>query len=76
MTHDAITQFLSTFLAPKGTPLERAEHWLAVAHNPQQFHPQADAYEIRHRRRMARQNLRRLLRNHPSLITALQAQTA
>ena len=72
-----INRFLSQFLTtPKGTSkqpvIDRARHWVAVLQSPAEFYPQADEYELRHRYRQAKQNLRRLLNRHPELLTMLR----
>lgn len=71
--------FLSEFLAPpKGTSqqdlLEKARHWIAVIQFPAQHFPNANEFELRVRRRNARQGLRRLLAKHPELIPMLRSQ--
>ena len=75
---DAIEKFLTDFLTPQSTTqqplIDRARHWLAVAKSPETYHPDADLFELAHRRRNARQNLRRLLNKHPELIAALQTE--
>ena len=71
-----IEQFLEKYLtAPKGTShhnfVEKIAHWISVCNHPEQFYPKADPFELRVRRRNARQNIRRLLNKHPELISSV-----
>jgi hypothetical protein len=71
--------FLSQFLTPPNgsSPqalFEKAKHWIAVVEFPKQHFPNADEFELRVRRRNARQVLRRLLAKHPELIPMLRSQ--
>jgi hypothetical protein len=68
-----IDQFIGQYIAkPKGSsPESLADNvckWLAVANDPKQFHPNADEFELRYRRRNARQSVRRILGKHPELV--------
>lgn len=70
----AVNEFVQKYIAkPKGSssPVENVIHWISVANDPAQFHPQADAFELRYRRRLARQNVRRLLAKHPALVATV-----
>ena len=74
--HSAVEQFLSKFLtAPTGkSPNDLAgkvAHWVSVCNDPQQFYSNADAFELRYRRRNARQNIRRVLSKHPELVATV-----
>jgi len=69
----AVEQFLTQFLTPpKGTShttlAEKVKHWISVCNHPEQVYPKADVFELRYRRRNARQNVRRLLSKHPELL--------
>ena len=74
-THDSVEAFFSAFdTPPKGKDiLSKAQHWLAAFQSPEHFHPQATEIERQHYRRLAKQNLRRLLNRHPELLSKLQS---
>ena len=70
-SNDSISEFLSSFgNAPKGDPLTKARHWLSLFQSLETTH--TNIYELRHRRTLARQNLRRLIQRHPGLLSQLQ----
>lgn len=67
-----IDLFIEQYIAgPKGSSPELLADnvckWFAVANNPEEFYPNADEFELRYRRRNARQNVRRTLNHHPEL---------
>ncbi len=69
--------FLQKFLkTPKGTSPEvisqKIKYWLTVANNPERYFPDANTAELKYRViRNARQNVRRLARKHPNLLSEL-----
>lgn len=77
-----VTNFLDEFLiAPKGhTPADirkKIEHWLQVANCPEQFASNGtNAYEVSYKRRLARQNLRRLIKKYPAIANQIREERA
>jgi hypothetical protein len=68
----AVDRFISKYLNPPPgkTPRDiktRLQHWISVANNPSQLISGSDACELANVRRKARQNVRRLLQQHPEL---------
>lgn len=67
-----VAQFILQHLPiPKDSPesiVENIIKWIGVANNPAKFYQDAGDYELRARRRNARQNVRRLLSRHPALV--------
>lgn len=68
-----VDSFLQQFLSdvPKLVP-DKIKHWLYVANNAALVYPDAEAAELKRRRRNARNNVRRLAAKHPDLLPALR----
>ena len=66
-----VEELIATYLnSPKDDSAGIAANivkWFAIANDPAKFYPDAGLYELRSRRRCARQNTRRLLVKHPEL---------
>jgi|HubBroStandDraft_5_1064220.scaffolds.fasta_scaffold853916_2 hypothetical protein len=73
----AVSDFLGTFLMPpKGDSpeaiAERIRHWIYVANHPEEFvKDDPSPYAISAKRRTARQNLRRLVKNHEQIAASI-----
>jgi hypothetical protein len=83
-TDSTVAELLSAFLAPRSGPKgnspeqvkARIEHWIDVANNPEFFVNDKNPFELTHRRRMARQNLRRLCKKYPMIAELVRRERA
>lgn len=76
-----VTEFLNEFLfPPKGhAPVDikaKIEHWLEVANHPELFVTDGNAYEAAYKRRLALNNLRRLIQRHPAIAQQIHEERA